>query len=162
VERGSHTYGQRSTPDQRELRDLKQEVRQFEARIAVLAASQAGTQKPDEGGSVAATGIATASQAAPPPVTGAAEPEVVKEAGSKGMDTMDAGMGAETIKIPWMPALKIRGFGDVRGFVANQNLAVVNSFDPGVTTVPAQGGNSTFAGSWICLPPRRSRIASLT
>jgi hypothetical protein len=31
------------------------------------------------------------------------------------------------------------------GRLANQNLAVINSFDPGQTTLPTQGGNSTFA-----------------
>jgi hypothetical protein len=142
------TYGQQSTRDQVELQDLKQEVRLIEARIALLEASQATTQKSAENGSVAPTsaiGPTTASQAAPPPLTGAAEPEAVKEAEHKGLDTMDAGMGGKTINIPMIPTLKIRGFGDVRGFVANQNLAVINSFDPGVTTIPAQGGNSTFA-----------------
>jgi hypothetical protein len=60
------------------------------------------------------------------------------------MDTMDAGMGGETIKIPHIPQLQIHGFGDVRAFVANQNLATIGN-DPGSPTVATQGGNSTFA-----------------
>ena len=60
------------------------------------------------------------------------------------MDTMDAGMGGEVVKVPIIPALNIRGFGDVRGFLANQNLAVIGN-DPGSPTPVTQGGNSTFA-----------------
>jgi hypothetical protein len=67
------------------------------------------------------------------------------KAEDNGMDTMDAGMGGVMINIPHVPEMKIHGFGDVRAFLANQNLAVINSFDPGVTTPSTQGGNSTFA-----------------
>jgi hypothetical protein len=73
-------------------------------------------------------------------------PEVVKQAEDKGMamDTMDAGMGGETIALPYIPQMKFRGFGDVRAFVANQNLAVIGN-SPGSPTSATQGGNSTFA-----------------
>jgi hypothetical protein len=53
-------------------------------------------------------------------------------------------MGGETISIPHLPEMKFHGFGDVRGFLANQNLAVIGN-SPGSPTTSAQGGNSTFA-----------------
>jgi hypothetical protein len=36
--------------------------------------------------------------------------EAVKEAEDRGVDTMDAGIGGETIKVPYLPQMKIRGF----------------------------------------------------
>jgi hypothetical protein len=60
------------------------------------------------------------------------------------MDTMDAGMGGEVINIPHIPEIKLRGFGDVRGFIADQNLAVIHN-TPGSPLIAAQGGESTFA-----------------
>ena len=140
--------GQLSRSDQAELKDLENEVKQIEARIATLEASQTASQKLTEGTSpvpanpAASTAKVEAEHPTPSAATG---PEAVKEAEDHGVDTMDAGIGGETINIPLVPALKIRGFGDVRGFVANQNLAVINSFNPGVTTLATQGGNSTFA-----------------
>jgi len=42
--------------------------------------------------------------------------EAVKEARRQGRDTMDAGMGGDMIKVPYIPQMKIRGFGDARAF----------------------------------------------
>jgi hypothetical protein len=140
--------GQQSTSDQAELKELKNEVKQIEARIATLEASQAASQKLTEGTSSAPANAAPSTakpEAEHPTQSAATGPEAVKEAEDRVVDTMDAGMDGTTIKIPLIPALKIRGFGDVRGFVANQNLAVINSLNPGVTTLATQGGNSTFA-----------------
>jgi hypothetical protein len=137
-------FAQQPATNPSELDELKKQVKQIEARIDALEAAQAAMPKPAEAISapvVAATPPITEAAAAAKPATG---PEAVKEAEDKGMDTMDAGMGGEVIKIPIIPALKIRGFGDVRAYLANQNLAVINDYDPGVTTIPQQGGNSTF------------------
>jgi hypothetical protein len=60
------------------------------------------------------------------------------------MDTMDAGMGGDTISIPHVPEMKIRGFADARAYLVNQNLAVIEN-TPGSPTPVTQGGNSTFA-----------------
>jgi hypothetical protein len=122
-----------------EIQELKSELKRIAARIDALEASQTAAHAVSTPPQLQAT-PATTVQSEP-----AKGPEAVKLAEDKGMDTMDAGMGGETIKIPIIPALKIRGFGDVRGFLANQNLALTNSFDPGVTTLSTQGGNSTFA-----------------
>jgi hypothetical protein len=59
-------------------------------------------------------------------------------------DSMDHGEGAIKVEIPHIPEMKIRGFGDVRLYLANQNLAVIGD-NPGSMTPPQQGGNSTFA-----------------
>lgn len=141
---GRSGFGQQPSVNPNELQELRSQLKRIEARIDALEAAQAATSNrpetavPEPGKAAQASG----GEAAAKPATGA---EAVKEAADQGMDTMDAGMGGETIKIPIIPALKIRGFGDVRGFVANQNLAVINSFDPGVTTLATQGGRSTFA-----------------
>lgn len=145
---GVSASGQQSTSSARELEELKNQVKQIEARIDALEAA-AASSKAAEASSTSAP-ISSTAQAASPEAASTVQPvakgaEAVKEAEDKGMDTMDAGMGGETIKIPIIPALKIRGFGDVRGYLANQNLAVVNAFDPGVSTPSTQGGNSTFA-----------------
>jgi hypothetical protein len=138
---------QQPDADRQEIQQLKDDLKRIETRLAALEAAEAARAE------AAGTSAASAATAAPLTETPAATTqtpaaggaEAVKEAEDKGMDTMDAGMGGETIKIPIIPALKIRGFGDVRAFLANQNLAVVNSFNPGVSTVATQGGNSTFA-----------------
>jgi len=70
--------------------------------------------------------------------------EAAKEPAKMEMDTMDAGMGGETISIPYIPQLKIRGFGDVRALAANQNLAMLDN-TPGAPTPTTQGGENTFA-----------------
>ena len=140
--------GQETSSNLTELQQLRKDLKLIEARIDALEAAQSAAQKaPPE---TKATTTPTQSplptvQVVVPKQGTATGSEAVKEAEDKGMDTMDAGMGGEMIKIPIIPALKIRGFGDVRVYLANQNLAVVNSFDPGVTTIPQQGGNSTFA-----------------
>jgi hypothetical protein len=141
--------GQQSNSTQDEIQELKKDLKRIEARLAVLEAAEAARTKAEAGSPsmAVATGVAAptpqeeAPAATPKAATGA---EAVKEAEDKGMDTMDAGMGGETIKVPIIPALKIRGFGDVRFTVANQNLAVINSRTPGITTLSTQGGNSTF------------------
>jgi hypothetical protein len=141
--------GQGTTGNQTELEQLRSELKRIEARIDALEAAQAAVPAPPLGADKNAA--ATARAANPPapqvvfpkpgPVTG---PEAVKQAEDKGMDTMDAGMGGDKIKIPFVPQMKIRGFGDVRAFLANQNLAVINN-NPGEPTSSIQGGNSTFA-----------------
>jgi hypothetical protein len=133
---------QQPAPDQTELQQLRSDLKRIEARIDALEAAQAAQKTAPATATTPPTSESAATVPQEKPATGA---EAVKEAEDKGMDTMDAGMGGETIKIPIVPALKIRGFGDVRGFLANQNLAVINSLNPGVTTIATQGGNSTFA-----------------
>jgi hypothetical protein len=140
--------GQQASGDQSELTELKSELKRIAARIDALEAAQAAVQKPaiqaSECSSVSASVPPVAPEAAQPQRNAAKEPEDVKEASEKGTDTMDVGMGGEQIKLPYIPQLKIRGFGDVRGFVANQNLAVIGN-NPGAPTLATQGGNSTFA-----------------
>jgi hypothetical protein len=138
-----------STPT--ELQQLKSELKQIEARIAVLEQKQNETQEqaPEHAMSMpspeAAPPAVSAGEAAQPGKAAAAVgPEAVKQAEDKGMDTMDAGMGGETISLPYIPQMKFRGFGDVRAFLANQNLAVIGN-NPGSPTIATQGGNSTFA-----------------
>ena len=144
--------GQQSSESLTELQDLKEQVKRIEARIEKLEAAAAAAPKPPEG---VTAGVAPTPVGQPPtPTPGEPEsaatakaatgPAAVKEAEDKGMDTMDAGMGGETIKLPIIPALKIRGFGDVRGFVANQNFAVVDN-SPGYPVAATQAGRSTFA-----------------
>jgi hypothetical protein len=140
--------GQQTSTNQTELQQLRTEVKRIEARIDALEAAEAAAQKvpvPLDNTVAAAVGTSSAPVQVVHPEQGAATgPEAVKEADDKGMDTMDAGMGGETIKIPFVPQMKIRGFGDVRAFLANQNLAVIEN-GPGAPTPATQGGNSTFA-----------------
>lgn len=138
---------QQPTDTQSQLQQLRGEVKRIEARIDALEQAEAAQKAVSAAASgVSAPAIAAApAEAATPSPPGAMGAEAVSQAADKGMDTMDAGMGGEQIEIPHMPEMKIRGFGDVRAFVANQNLAVINSFNPGVTTPSNQGGNSTFA-----------------
>lgn len=134
-----------------ELKQLRNDLKQIEARIDALEAAEKAAAV------VGATGVnpAASSGAAEPavsiqqPATQVLTPvptgaDAVKQAGDQGMDTMDAGMGGETIDIPHIPEMKLRGFGDVRGFLANHNLAVLGN-TPGSPTPSTQGGNSTFA-----------------
>ncbi len=117
------------------LTQLRRELETISARISALEAQQASPQTSTakvEGAPVAEAQVAT---------TGA---DAVKQAASKGMDTMDAGMGGETINIPHIPQMKFRGFGDVRGLIANQNLAVIGE-NSGFPIPATQGGNNTFA-----------------
>ena len=139
--------GQQPTSNQTELEQLRSELRRIEARIDALEAAQAAAPGAPAGADKNAAATNARSPTAPialPKPDSVNGPEAVKRAEDKGMDTMDAGMGGDTIKIPFIPQMKIRGFGDVRAFVANQNLAVINS-SPGAPTPPTQGGNSTFA-----------------
>ncbi len=129
-----------------ELRALKAEMATIELRITAL--EKAEQEKTVAGGNLP---VVAAEAAAPPADSvdaanraAATGPEAVKQAADAGMDTMDAGMGGETMSIPHLPELKIRGFGDVRAFVANQNLGVVES-TPGSPIPPSQSGDSTFA-----------------
>ncbi len=136
---GCDAAAQQAAGEPTELQQLRSELKRIELRIDALEAAQPATPKasltavvkpewgPTEPESKAATG-----------------PEAVKEAEDKGMDTMDAGMGGETIKIPIIPALKIRGFGDVRFLAANQNLAVIHN-TPGSPLLSSQAGRDTFS-----------------
>jgi hypothetical protein len=140
--------GQQPGGSSAELQQLRSDLKQIEARIDALEAAEAARKAAAVAGTAGASPPASsasaepATQVQPPVATGA---DAMKQAEDKGMDTMDAGMGGETIDIPHIPEMKLRGFGDVRAFLANQNLAVINSFNPGQTTLPTQGGNSTFA-----------------
>jgi hypothetical protein len=138
-----------------ELEQLRSELKRIEARIDAIEAAEAATSSGASASAatspitsavvspaVAVATVEPASKVQPAAATGA---EAVKQAEDKGTDTMDAGMGGMTIDLPHIPEMKLRGFGDVRAFLANQNLAVINSFNPGQTTLPTQGGNSTFA-----------------
>jgi hypothetical protein len=137
--------GQQAERNQAELQQLKSEVRRIEQRIDALEAAQAALQKPSTsekmGAATPVTDLPTAEKAQPLNSTG---PEAVREAEAKGTDTMDAGMGGDQINLPYIPQLKIRGFGDVRGYLANQNLAVIGN-EPGAPMLATQGGYSTFS-----------------
>ena len=136
-----------------ELQQLRSDLKRIEARIDALEAAEAAKE-----GTASATEAATATSATPtlpmaqvvtPQKDAPSGPEAVKAAEDQGTDTMDAGMGGEMIKIPIIPALKIRGFGDVRAYLANQNLAVVNPFDPGISTTPSKGATApSHLGLW--------------
>jgi|HubBroStandDraft_5_1064220.scaffolds.fasta_scaffold16710_2 hypothetical protein len=129
-----------------EIQELRSELQRIEARLDALESAE-NAKSATPAAAPAAPPALTQTIAAPPETAakpGASGPEAVQQAEDKGMDTMDAGMGGEVVKVPIIPALKIRGFGDVRGFLANQNLAVIGN-DPGSPTPVTQGGNSTFA-----------------
>ncbi len=135
VSSGHNATAQQAGAELNELQQLKSELKRIAMRIDALEAAQ----------TVPVQAVATAAESAPAAteqkaVTG---PDAVREAEDKGMDTMDAGMGGETIKIPIIPALKIRGFGDVRYLAADQNLAVIHN-TPGFTVLSSQAGRSTF------------------
>ncbi|HTZ57125.1 MAG TPA: hypothetical protein VMB49_03465 [Acidobacteriaceae bacterium] len=131
-----------------ELQQLKSELHRIEQRIDTIEAEEAAAKL-----TAASPTAATPAQPPPPPAVAAETtplaqaaptgPEAVKQAAAQGMDTMDAGMGGEVIKIPHIPQMKFRGFGDVQFVVANQNLAVVTN-SPGSPTPATQGGRSTF------------------
>jgi hypothetical protein len=139
---------QQANSNQTELEQLRSELKRIEARIDALEAADAAKQtSPPTAETTAATPVQSPSpavQVAVPKPGAATGSEAVKEAEDKGVDTMDAGMGGDTIKIPYIPQMKIRGFGDARAFLANQNLAVINN-SPGSPTPATQGGRSTFA-----------------
>jgi hypothetical protein len=132
-----------------EIQQLKEDMKKFEARLAALeAADKAAAEGP-----VAAAPAAGASATAAPPtgegighegMPGMEEPAKPVGQEPMGQDSMDHGAGAITIDIPHIPEMKIRGFGDVRGYLANQNLAVITN-SPATLTPSTQGGNSTFA-----------------
>jgi hypothetical protein len=144
----SPAWGQQVSGDQTELQQLRSELKGIEARIDALEAAQAAAQKP--AGAAASSAVASASaptakaEIAQPQQGAATGAEAVKEAQDKGVDTMDAGMGGDTISIPHVPEMKIRGFADARAYLANQNLAATGN-TPGSPTPVTQGGNSTFA-----------------
>jgi outer membrane murein-binding lipoprotein Lpp len=134
---------------QTELQQLRADVKRIEARIDALEKTQSGAEPAATGQQVAASVTPVVPVAGSEPGQDAKKqqqdgPEAVKQAEDKGMDTMDAGMGGETISLPYIPQMKFRGFGDVRAFLANQNLAVIGN-SPGSPTASTQGGNSTFA-----------------
>lgn len=128
------------------IEDLKAEMQRLSARLAALEAAEsaapASVATPPNPAAPAPAVAAVVPAAAPAPAPSG--PEAVKQAADMGMDTMDAGMGGETISIPHIPELKIRGFGDVRFLASNDNLAVLSN-TPGSPTLATQGGSSTFA-----------------
>jgi hypothetical protein len=136
--------GQQAGTDQTELEQLRAELKRIEARIDAIEAAQAVAQSAAVAAHPTESAPSPAAQVVVPKQGAATGPEAVKQAEDKGMDTMDAGMGGETIKVPFVPQMKIRGFGDVRAFLANQNFAVIDN-NPGAPTPSTQGGNSTFA-----------------
>jgi len=121
-------HAQQSPNDATELQQLKADLKRIEQRIDAL---EQARQNPNPAIAAPLNSTSVSAPVAPvpaaTPVQAAAGPEAVKVAEDKGMDTMDAGMGGETIEIPHLPEMKFRGFGDVRAFVANQNLAAVNN-----------------------------------
>jgi len=157
-------YGQTQPSNHSELEELKSELKQIAARIDALEAADNPNKTATASGispatslSTAAASISTSSTTQPSGTVAAISnspinytppsdngPESVMKAEQAGMDTMDAGMGGMTIDIPHLPEMKVRGFGDVRYIAANQNLAVINSTTPGVTTLPYQAGSNTF------------------
>lgn len=138
------TNGQQPATDQTELQQLRAELKRIEARIDAIEAEQAAAQKGAALTHTTESAPSSAAQVVAPKLSAPSGPEAITQAEDKGMDTMDAGMGGETIKVPFVPQMKIRGFGDVRAFLANQNLAVIGN-NPGSPTPSTQGGNSTFA-----------------
>lgn len=160
---GPELIAQQTDSEKAEIQELRSELKRIEARIDALeskhapATSPTGQSNPGPATTPAAqAGLSSSTasqdaQAAPPsqaPTSPgppkAEEPSAVKNAEDTGMDTMDAGMGGQTISVPYVPELKIRGFGDVRAFVADQNLGVINS-NPGEPIPSNQAGRSTFA-----------------
>jgi len=136
------------------IQELKEELQRLTARLVALEASESSSpaNAAPAANSVAAAAVssstdmpeaakAEAQTTAQSAATGA---EAAKEPAKMEMDTMDAGMGGETISIPYIPQLKIRGFGDVRALAANQNLAMLDN-TPGAPTPTTQGGENTFA-----------------
>ncbi|KAA6455842.1 hypothetical protein DYQ86_26750 [Acidobacteria bacterium AB60] len=133
--------GQQPGADRAEMEALKAELKRIELRLQELESRQSSPAAP---AAVPESATAPAPEPAPLQAVPSSGAEAVKEAADRGMDTMDAGMGGETISLPHIPELKIRGFGDIRGFVANQNMAVLAN-SPGSPTPATQGGNATFA-----------------
>lgn len=129
-----------------EIQELRSEIKKIEARLDAL--ESAGKQPAT---APATENTPATSSPAPPPGEGIDHEGMPgMEAGAPaaqenpGQDSLDQGPGAIKIDVPHIPEMKIRGFGDVRGFVANQNLAVIGN-SPGSPTPATQGGNSTFA-----------------
>ena len=136
-----------------EIQALRGELKRIEARLDVLENSKLENAKPEN----AKPENANTPTAAQPPVgegighegMPGMEPASTAQAGAPvgqeamGQDSMDRGP-AITVDIPHVPEMKIRGFGDVRAYLANQNLAVITN-SPGSPTPATQGGNSTFA-----------------
>lgn len=154
---------QQTESDKAEIQELRSELKRIEARIDALESKQSSPTVPSDHSNPGPTPIPaahaesssstsplnahdTAASQAPASTSSpqAEEPSAVKDAQDTGMDTMDAGMGGQTISIPYVPELKIRGFGDVRAFVADQNLGVINN-NPGEPIPSTQAGRSTFA-----------------
>jgi hypothetical protein len=124
-----------------EIQALRSELKRIEARLDAL--ESGGTK------AAAAEPAPAASPLAPPTGEGIGHegmPGMDAAAGQEnlGQDSLDHGPGAIVVDIPHAPEMKIRGFGDVRAYLANQNLAVVTN-SPGSPTPATQGGNSTFA-----------------
>lgn len=128
-----------------EIQQLKADLARIEARLAALESATRSAAAP-----------AAVSTTAPPPGEGidhAGMPGMAHmhdEAAAKpvgqepvGQDSMDHGPAID-IDVPHIPQMSIRGFGDVRAALADQNLAVIYS-NPGAPTASWQGGNSTFA-----------------
>jgi hypothetical protein len=127
-----------------EIQELKSELRRIEARLDALEAA-------DKAAAVAANAPATAANQPPTGegighegMAGMEAPGAPAGPVSVAQDSMDHGAGAIEVNIPHVPEMKIRGFGDVRAYLANQNLAVITD-SPATQTPATQGGNSTFA-----------------
>jgi hypothetical protein len=132
-----------------EIQELKGELKRIEARLEVLeAAGKVAAAAP----AAAAASNAAGATAHPPTgegighegMPGMEEPSTPVGQEAMGQDSLDHGAGAIDIDIPHIPEMKIRGFGDVRAFLADQNLAAIET-TPASPTPATQGGNSTFA-----------------
>ena len=144
----TRAYSQEPGDAATELKQLRLEVEKIEVRIDELEQAQAAAKRSDGGDTLSRLERASNSsqgnmqQAAAPPVS-SSSPDPVKNSETSPMDSMDSGMGGESLSLPFIPQIKIRGFGDVRGFLANQNLGVIAN-TPGSPTPQSQAGESTF------------------
>jgi hypothetical protein len=133
-----------------EIKALRSDLQRIETRLAALEAAEALNSKPAATPATAPPSTQANTQAPPTGEGIGHEGMPGMEMPSKpigqeepGQDSLDHGPGAIEVQIPLIPELRIRGFGDVRFTLADQNLAVINN-NPGILTPPTQGGDSTF------------------
>lgn len=128
-----------------EIQELKTEMKRMEARLEALeAADKAAATEPAASSAPATANPPTGEGIGHEGMPGMEEPAHPVGQEPIGQDSLDHGPGAVQIDIPHIPEMKIRGFGDVRFLLANQNQAVISD-NPATLTPATQGGNSTFA-----------------
>ena len=131
------TEAQAPTDNSSEIQALRSELRKIEARLDELETAQKPSANPATAQPPVGEGIGHEGMRGMEPAGAPVGQEPM------GKDSMDRG-AAITVDIPHVPEMKIRGFGDVRAYLANQNLAVITN-SPASPTPASQGGNSTFA-----------------